>query len=259
MSAQREAALVLCYHAISGSWPSDLAISPERLRAQLVYLLRRGYAGATFTAAARGAVPGRALAVTFDDGYTSVLERALPVLSELGIPGTVFVTTGFVGRVHPMAWPRVERWRGTEHDAELSCLDWDQLRGLQAKGWEVGAHTRNHPQLTRLDDRELAEELAASREEVSTEMGRSCTSLAYPFGDFDDRISAAAGDAGYEAGGTMRPGPPDPLSFPRVGIYPADDGLRFTAKVSRTLRRMRASRLGRPIEDRRQAALRRQS
>ena len=258
MGAQREA-LVLCYHGISDSWPSDLAVSPERLREQLRHLLRRGYAGATFTAVARGAVPGKALAVTFDDGYTSVMERALPILDEFGLPGTVFVTTDFVGRDIPMNWPQVEKWRRTEHEKELSCLDWDQLRALEAKGWEVGAHSRSHPRLTELDPDELAQELAGAREEVTTAMGRICTSIAYPFGDFDDRVAEAADEAGYEAAGTMQPGPPDPLRFPRVGVFPHDFDFRFRAKVSRTMLRMRSSAVGRPIEHRRQAALKRQS
>ncbi len=257
MGAHREA-LVLCYHGISDSWPSDLAVTPQRLREQLTHLLRRGYAGATFTAVARGAVPGKALAVTFDDGYTSVLDRALPILSELGLPGTVFVTTGFVGRQLPMTWRKVDKWRGTGHEREFDLLDWDQLRSMQAKGWEVGGHTHSQPHLTQLEDRELSEELARSRDEVTSEMGRTCTSVAYPFGDFDDRVAAAAGEAGYEAGGTLRPGPPAPLCFPRVGVFPRDVTWRFRVKVSQGLLRMRASRLGQPIEDRRQQALKRQ-
>ena len=258
MSAQREA-LVLCYHGISDTWPSDLAISPQRLREQLAHLVRKGYAGATFTALVRGAVPGKALAVTFDDGYTSVLERALPILSEFGLPGTVFVTTEYVGRSHPMRWPEVEEWRGTEHAEELSCLDWDQLRGLQARGWEIGGHTRSHPRLTHLGPEELRDELTSSREEITRQMGRTCTSVAYPFGDYNDEVAEAAGEVGYAAGGIMRPGPLDPLQYPRVGIYPRDSGWRFRAKASPRVLRARNSILGRPIENRRQAALKRHS
>jgi len=40
-------------------------------------------------------LPERAFAVTFDDGYRNVLVNAAPVLSELGIPATVFVVTDF--------------------------------------------------------------------------------------------------------------------------------------------------------------------
>jgi peptidoglycan/xylan/chitin deacetylase (PgdA/CDA1 family) len=39
-------------------------------------------------------MPRRAVCITFDDGYRSTYERALPVLKEYGLPATVFVTTG---------------------------------------------------------------------------------------------------------------------------------------------------------------------
>jgi len=41
-----------------------------------------------------GRLPARAAAVTFDDGYADNHDRALPVLRELGLPATFFVTTG---------------------------------------------------------------------------------------------------------------------------------------------------------------------
>jgi peptidoglycan/xylan/chitin deacetylase (PgdA/CDA1 family) len=48
-------------------------------------------------AVAAGTVPPRAVCITFDDGYRSVHELALPVLREFGLPATVFVTTGYLG------------------------------------------------------------------------------------------------------------------------------------------------------------------
>jgi peptidoglycan/xylan/chitin deacetylase (PgdA/CDA1 family) len=39
-------------------------------------------------------MPARAVAITFDDGYRSIHDLALPVLQEFDLPATVFVTTG---------------------------------------------------------------------------------------------------------------------------------------------------------------------
>jgi peptidoglycan/xylan/chitin deacetylase (PgdA/CDA1 family) len=44
-----------------------------------------------------GRMPPRAVCITFDDGYRSVHDLALPILQEFKLPATVFVTSGFVG------------------------------------------------------------------------------------------------------------------------------------------------------------------
>lgn len=44
-----------------------------------------------------GRLPPRAICITFDDGYRSVHDLALPVLQEFGLPATVFVTSGYIG------------------------------------------------------------------------------------------------------------------------------------------------------------------
>jgi peptidoglycan/xylan/chitin deacetylase (PgdA/CDA1 family) len=48
-------------------------------------------------ALANGSMPPRAVCITFDDGYRSTHDLALPVLREFGFPATVFVTTGHMG------------------------------------------------------------------------------------------------------------------------------------------------------------------
>ena len=88
--------LVLCYRAVSEGWDLDLAVRPAQLEAQLGRLIRRGYRGATFHDALTRPVPGKTLVVTFDGGFRSIYELALPVLAALGIPGTVFVPTGYI-------------------------------------------------------------------------------------------------------------------------------------------------------------------
>lgn len=240
--------LVLAYHAVSESWPSPLAVSPGRLREQLELLLRGGYVGATFAEVARGEVGVKTVAVTFDDGYRSVHRHALSVLSELGLPATVFVPTELMGQRLPMRWPGIEKWVGTPYEEELTPLSWDELRILRDAGWEVASHTVSHPRLIELNDDALASELSESRQRCAREMGRPCESLAYPYGEHDGRVQAAAQDAGYAAAAAAHSGPPSLFSWPRIGVYPVDGGLRFRLKVSPTVRRVRSSHLGRTLD-----------
>jgi peptidoglycan/xylan/chitin deacetylase (PgdA/CDA1 family) len=235
--------IVLCYHAISESWPANLSTTPALFEAQLALLLGRGYRPVTFEQAVSAPPGSRMFAVTFDDAYRSVLERAQPIMERMGVPGSVFVPTDFPGDAQPMTWPGIDQWLGGPHEPELVCLGWDELRGLARSGWDIGSHTCSHPHLTTLDDATMARELSESRAAVEQAMDQPCRSIAYPYGDVDDRVIEAARSAGYELGASLpsRLGSTAPLDWPRVGVYHGDDMRRFKLKVSPLLLRLRGS------------------
>lgn len=246
---------MLCYHAVSDDWPAALSVTPAALEHQLTRLVRAGWLGTTFTDAVAAPPRGRVLAVTFDDGFASVAQRAAPILERLGLPGTVFVPVDWPGRDEPMRWPGIDRWLGTPWERELLPMGWEDYAAMTARGWEIGSHTCSHPRLTELTDAALAHELSASRSECERRLGRPCRALAYPFGALDARVVAAASHAGYEAA-TGLPGSvvrPSRLAYPRVGVWHTDAPWRFRLKTSRTA--ARASVAGSPLE-RARAALR---
>jgi peptidoglycan/xylan/chitin deacetylase (PgdA/CDA1 family) len=236
--------LVLCYHAVSERFPAALSVTPSAFERQLDLLVRAGYRGVTFEEAVR--VPeGRSVAITFDDAYLSVLRLAKPLLDAVGFRAAVYAPTDYIDAPErPLSWDGIEQWHGGEHEHELVPMSWDQLGELAEAGWEIGSHTRSHPHLTTLDDDALRSELVESRAEVQRRLGR-CDTLAYPYGDYDERVVEAAAAAGYGAAGTLpaRLHAARPLAWPRVGIYHADDERRFRMKVSRQMRRLRGSRL----------------
>ncbi|HWP64746.1 MAG TPA: polysaccharide deacetylase family protein [Candidatus Limnocylindria bacterium] len=100
---RRDRAIILRYHAITqGSdveyAAPDICLPVAALRLQMAFV-KRAYRPVDFDTLVRalhagGALPPRALAVTFDDGYADNFQLAFPVLRELGIPATVFVATG---------------------------------------------------------------------------------------------------------------------------------------------------------------------
>lgn len=241
--------LVLSYHAVSHSWPADLSIAPARLEAQLTTLLGRGFRGTTMHDAIHRPPAARTLAVTFDDAYRSVIALAFPIMERLGVPGTVFVPTDHAGTERPMRWPGIDRWLGGPHEDELVAMSWDELRRLDAAGWEIGSHTCSHPWLTRCDDATLEHELRDSRARCTEELGRPCRSLAYPYGDHDDRVVAATRAAGYTAACTVPAllRATDPLRQPRIGLYHDETDLSFRVKMSPVVRRLRRSALGPPV------------
>ena len=225
----RRDVLVLCYHGIApGSLHGE--VTPDALHAQLKHLAARGYRWATFTDAVLGSDHERVAAITFDDGIASAVEHGLPVLADLGAPGTMFLTVEMLG------------WGGR--------LDAAGAARLAERGWEIGSHTMTHPVLTNVDDGTLAGELRESKRQLEGLVGRPCTAVSYPTGRCDERVVAASEAAGYLAGAALEGAaavPPGPLAWPRVGVR-GDDSVRvFRVKTSRAVRSVRSSRLRRPV------------
>lgn len=243
--------LVLCYHAVSPDWDATLSVTPRDLEAQVGWLLRRGYVPTTLTQAVEAPPAPHTLAITFDDGFQSVRDLAFPILERLGVVATLYVPSTLIAdEPRSLVWPGVDHWMTTPHAHELTGMTWDTVRELQDAGWEIGSHTCTHPRLTTLDDAHLEAELVRSRAEVERQTGRTCTSIAYPYGDVDRRVAEASGRAGYRVGATLPnrfPAHPEPLLWPRVGVYTATSDAAFRRRVSPLTRRLMATELWGPV------------
>jgi peptidoglycan/xylan/chitin deacetylase (PgdA/CDA1 family) len=237
--------LVLCYHAVSERWPATLSVTPAKLERHVALLAERGYDAVTFHDVVARSRAGKTVAITFDDAYRSVFDLALPILSKVGFPATVFAPTAFIGSGEPMAWPGIDGWLDSDHAHELLPMSWSELGVLAEAGWEIGSHTRSHPRLPDSDQTTLDRELRDSRLEIEDRLRRPCLSLAYPFGLRNEHVIEAARCAGYVAAARTARGrfrsPTSTLDWPRIVVTRQDGERRFRLKVSPLLRRLRAS------------------
>jgi peptidoglycan/xylan/chitin deacetylase (PgdA/CDA1 family) len=107
-------ALILLYHRVT-ELPRDpyaLAVTPERFDDHLEVLARRARLVPMTELAKRlaeGQVEPRTVAITFDDGYLDNFEQALPILTKHGVPATVFVASGYVGKDREFWWDELDR------------------------------------------------------------------------------------------------------------------------------------------------------
>ena len=228
--------LVLCYHAV-GDAENPLSVSPDRLERQLRRLVRHGYVPEIASNVVRGQPSRSRVVVTFDDGYRTVWEQAAPVLRRLGVAATVFVTTEFVGRTVGVGGGRL---------LDSTALSWNDLRALADEGWEIGSHTVTHPRLTALGPEEVRIEVRESKARIEAELGRPCSSFAYPWGLVDEDVEQEVRDAGYEVAFTVprRMSPLLVYQWPRVTVLGSDGRVRFAVKTSRAMRVVRRSRVG---------------
>src|SRR4051812_50056800 len=104
--------------------------------------MRRGWRATTFHEAVTAPRWTKTMAVTFDDGYRSVRERAWPVLQRLGIPATVFVPTALVGWPGPLHWEGIEEGLGPPREGEVWPMGWGEARRVgRGGGGEAAAPT----------------------------------------------------------------------------------------------------------------------
>lgn len=85
-------------------------------------------------------------------------------------------------------------------------LSWDDVRHMAHAGVTFGSHAVSHRILTRLSKADVAHELATSKREIAAHAGIDVDLLAYPNGDSNADIAAAARSAGYAAAFTTRHG-----------------------------------------------------
>jgi peptidoglycan/xylan/chitin deacetylase (PgdA/CDA1 family) len=229
--AARLKLLVLCYHSVSTSWPHALSVPPDAFRRQVRAVAQARLPPVTAGELADGA--RRGVHVTFDDAYADVL-GILPLLDELNLPTTVFAATAFADEGRPLDVPELAADAAARPEA-LATMTWDQLRELAEGGVEVGSHTVSHPHLTELSDGELDRELRDSRERIADVLGRSARLLAYPYGEHDARVHAAARRAGYAAAFAQWPGSSirNDYALPRVSVYRADSLRRAMLKTTK--------------------------
>ncbi len=111
-------------------------------------------------------------------------------------------------------------------DEQREMLDWEEVRKLDAHGIRIGAHTRNHVLLSRVDETTARDEIVESRERISRELGVPPRHFAYPnggVGDFGDRDVQLARDAGFKTAATSIEGvnrlDTDPFQLLRYNVH----------------------------------------
>jgi peptidoglycan/xylan/chitin deacetylase (PgdA/CDA1 family) len=101
--------VILLYHRVNTLPPDPhfLAVTPDNFHAQLLYL-KNDFDIVRFDEDWSG-LKKPAVVVTFDDSYADNYLEALPILEEVKVPATFFVSTGFIGTTQEFWWDELER------------------------------------------------------------------------------------------------------------------------------------------------------
>lgn len=180
--------------------------------------------------------PPGAVVITVDDGYRDFLTRAWPIMKACSIPPLVYVATDLPDH-HTWLWTdqlrhflahqgdgpaatticeRLKKVPDDERRATIASfpglgaspppehepLSWDEIRDLAREGVEFGAHTRTHPILSRLPNRErMREEIDGSKQRLEEELKTKVLHFCYPNGtpaDYNDDVIDVVRECGFQ-------------------------------------------------------------
>lgn len=231
------AGVILLYHRVQDVRhdPFHLSVPPALFERHLS-VVRESFEPTTVRELLRyrtdGAYSRRRVAITFDDGYLDNLQVASPRLLAAGVPATFFVTTQSLGGPGRYWWDALaarddnpDRCREACREMIDAAPDARNVRVLQLladrlapacsdrpmiaaeiaelasrPGHDIGAHTVTHAPLTREHPASAFRELYESRVELEYLLNRPIDLIAYPFGQWDERLCTLAHQSGYRAG-----------------------------------------------------------
>jgi peptidoglycan/xylan/chitin deacetylase (PgdA/CDA1 family) len=244
---------------------------------QVVPILRRHQVPATFFLPSRHSTPGRYLWFA----YLKMLERYFPGSGFMFrgqfmnmSPGPRRRTMAILESAllemqpHPTAMydaidrelPRLEDFVDRRNvDDECAGMTLEQIEELAADPlFDVGAHTLDHPLLTRCSPAEQAAQITGNKEWVERIAKKACVAIAYPGSEYDDRIVQLCQNAGFSEGygGSSAKGVPATFDRERIGVFfPSLTELGVRVRWSRAISHWRRRNNAPPAAGRRDGAV----
>ena len=200
---------ILMYHDVRWEDPGKDAVTPEELRADLLWLREQGYRAVTMAQAIAFVdggtpLPPKPIVLSFDDGYLSAYDRVLPLLREMDMPIVLSVIAGSADefsayqpgktRLAHAVWPQL-REMADSGLVELQDHSYSLHRATEG-GWGCdrlpgesrGAYAER-----------LAADVLHAQERIWEETGRKCEVFTYPYGRYSAESEEALRELGFRA------------------------------------------------------------
>ena len=222
---------VLAYHKISPQKEFGLTtINPDIFEKQINIIQQSGFTPITFgELKSQSELPQNPIIITFDDGYESVYQYALPVLIKYNIKVVIYVLSDFIGQINT--------WEAYKIQRRFRHLSRQQIREMVKLGIEIGSHGKKHLYLPNLNEKKLHDEIMTSKTELSDITGEEIISYCYPYGVSNPEIEDVAKKCNYKfAVGNLNLGELKrhrQYSIGRRSIYSTDTERSFKEKLKK--------------------------
>jgi peptidoglycan/xylan/chitin deacetylase (PgdA/CDA1 family) len=173
--------------------------------------------------------------ITFDDGFASVLQNGLEILSRHKFRAIEFLVAGSLGKQN--------HWDIAKGDVPEQIMDESQIREWLAAGHRIGSHSITHRNLRHLSPAEMREEIAESKKFLEDRFGLEVSHFCYPYGSWNETVRDLVIEAGYSTACTLEFGVNDSKTPAHElrRIYPLSSGEMLRKIAHRLVRRMSRS------------------
>jgi peptidoglycan/xylan/chitin deacetylase (PgdA/CDA1 family)/glycosyltransferase involved in cell wall biosynthesis len=230
---------VLMYHKVPDkpiNTEHRIFVTRNNFRKHLRFFKFRGLTSITFKdylAFSNGSrsireFPRKPFIITFDDGYKDNYLNMLPLTRKYGFKGVLFLLGDF---------SVTENFWNTGEDKEAGQLmTYEQKKAFVEHGWEIGAHTLTHSDLTKLEGEKIKNEIVLSKTLLEEKLGTEVVSFAYPYGYYNSEIKKIVKEAGLTFGIATDTGgmaiEEDRFAIFRVNMFPEEGLLQLYKKTS---------------------------
>ena len=224
---------ILAYHKIGTQKELGITwIAPSVFEKQIAFLHSQKYQTVSPNDLKKALLenkklPEKSVMITFDDGYESCYTYAFPILKRYGFTATIFMLVGYVGKWN--SWDTRLSWRQFKH------LSKEQIIDLSQEGCTFGSHGLHHLFLTLQHRKTIQTELRASKSILEDILQKPIDCFAYPYGNYNARITQLVKEANYRIAFSLNPSPQFTNSqiyyLPRMGIYLWDTLNTFKTKL----------------------------
>lgn len=198
---------ILMYHKVNPDFDKGglgLRINPADFDWEMKYLKDNGYhsvdLGAVVDHFKEGKrLPDKPIVITFDDGYQDNYRYAYPILKKYGFTATIFIVTNTVGGINEFDYR-------SNIQPMNKMLTWKEIKEMDANGITIGAHTLDHPHLTKISLAEAKRQISGSKKILEKKLGKEIEYFSYPYGEYDRAVAEIVKESGFRAAASSDPG-----------------------------------------------------
>jgi peptidoglycan/xylan/chitin deacetylase (PgdA/CDA1 family) len=214
---------ILIYHQIGAGNGQEMDMRAADFEKQMRWLASTGQVRSLDSVLADLDSKHPAYVITFDDGYADMFENGFPVLKELGLPFTLYLTT------EPM-----ETGRPLRQDGLSTPCTWNQVEDMIESGLvTIGAHTHTHADLRHMSEQEIEHEAVTSNEIIAQRTGAKPDHFTYPWGYWTEQADKVMKRYYRSAtiGGCETTRFASPYAIPRLPIQLSDGWTFFRSRL----------------------------